>query len=382
MGIWTSIKNFFGIDKRKNIYMHLDEDTIKNNEIIKAQQQKIQAQQAQLSKIFASEKAKKEKEREKDKESEINKKLREQKLDLEAHKYGKIIWLGKFYYDIYVKNKNLPGKPCYMKKYKRFLEITDKNDEVVLGKWGDFGIMEGGKLCIKDSDGNLVSYGKSLNYILYKPDAFENMVRRGRFTIPVDKDGNWIEDMEYKELPEPIDVEYDGETGKVKKIIWSKIKTSEVKKIIADKLEKINYLSQELEMKESIIVKLKSQIDDMNRAIKIYENKANISETNLSKSLFRFVETEKRLDDLHTQLTKLTELKATYENLLDRKDEVIANVLKKLELTGEPKIDRLRAELKDDLEFYKAILPEKVEIKQEPIPEPKLITQPGEVIKR
>jgi hypothetical protein len=381
MGIIQSIKNFFGIDKRKNVYMHLDEDTIKNNEIIKAQQQKIQAQQSQLSKIFAFEKAKKEKDKEKDKESDINKKLNEQRLDLEAHRHGKIMWLGKFYYDIYVKNKNLPGKPCYMKKYKRFLEITDKNDEIVLGKWGDFGIMEGGKLCIKDSDGNLVSYGKNLNHILYKPDAFENMIRRGRFTIPMDKDGNYIEDLEYKEIQEPLDADYD-EDGRIRRIIWSKVKTSEVKKVIADKMEKINMLSGDLEMKESIIIKLKNQLDDIRRAMNIYENQSNISQTELSKSLFRFTETEKRLGDLHMQLTKLTELKATYENLLDRKDEVIQNVLKKLELTGESKLDRLRAELKDDLEFYKAILPERVEIKQEAPEEPKMITQPGEVIKR
>lgn len=361
--------------------MHLDEETIKNNEIIKAQQQKIQAQQAQISKIYAHEKAKNEKSQEKDKESEINKKLHEQKLDLESHRYGKIMWLGKFYYDIYVKNKNLPGKPCFLKKSKRFLEITDKNDEVVLGKWGDFGIMEGGKLCIKDSDGNLVSYGKSLNHILYKPDAFENMIRRGRFTIPMDKDGNWTEDIEYKEIQEPLDAEFDGE-GRIKKIMWSKVKVSEVKKVIADKMERINYLSNDLEMKESIIIKLKSKIDDLKRALSIYENQSNISQSELSKSLFRFTETEKRLGDLHMQMTKLTELKAIYENLLDRKDEVIMNVLKKLDLTGEPKLDRLKAQLKDDLEFYKAILPERIEIKQEAPQEPKQLIQPGEVIKR
>ena len=52
--------------KRKNVYMHLDEKTIKENEVIKAQQQKIQAQQSQLAKIQAREKAKQEKLKEKD----------------------------------------------------------------------------------------------------------------------------------------------------------------------------------------------------------------------------------------------------------------------------------------------------------------------------
>ena len=82
------------------------------------------------------------------------------------------------------------------------------------------------------------------------------------------------------------------------------------------------------------------------------------------------------------QITKLTELKATYENLIDKKDSLIEMVIKKLDLTGDPKSDRIKAEIKDDLEFYKSVLPDKVEIKQEAPPEPKIVTQPGDVIKK
>ena len=228
------------------VYTHLDEDRLKDNELIRALQQQNMAKDSQLSKIFAKEKEKKDKIKEKDKESEINKKLLEQKADLDANKHGKVIKLHKFYYDLLVKEK----------WKKKPLEIVDKNDEVVLANFGDFGIMTGGKLCIMDDKGELMAYGKNLSHVLYKPDAFENMVRRGRFTIPMDKDGNWMEDMEYKELPEPLDAEYDQETGKVVRIVWSKIKTSEVKKIIADKMEQIHYLSEELERSDNVIIKL------------------------------------------------------------------------------------------------------------------------------
>lgn len=366
MGIFSFLKR----KKKDKVYIHIDEDKLKENEIIKAQQQKVMALEAQLSKIYAHEKEKRDKIDDKKKVNELNKKLNEQKLDLDAHRYGKIVWLGKFYNDVLVKKK-FKKKP---------LEIVDKNDEVVLGKWGDFGIMEGGKFCIKDIDGNLMSYGKNLNQILYKPDAFENMCRRGRFTIPVDKDGNWLEDVEYKEIPEPLDAEFDEKTGQVKRIIWSKVKTSEVKKIIADKMEKINYLYQELEIKDSSMIKLKEQIDDLKRSLRIYEAQGNIAQSELSKALHKFIETEKRLGDQHSQIIKLTEMKATYENLIDRKDSLIDTLIKKLELTGEPKLDRLKASIKDDLEFYKAILPDRVEIKQEVEKEVKP-SQPGELIK-
>ena len=363
--------NFLKRDKRQNVFMHLNEEEIKRDEKIKALQQKIQAQESQLSRIFAKEKQKQDKEKETDKESEINKKLKEQELDLKANMHGKIIKLGRFY-------KHLLTN----KKFRNKLEICDKNDETVLAKFGDFGIMEGGKFCIIDRDGNLMAYGKNLNHVLYKPDAFENMFRRGRFLIPMDKDGNWTEDIEYKEIPEPIDAEFDEDTGKIKKIQWSKVKTSEVKKVIADKMEQINSLHQDLERSDSVIIGIKSEVNDLKRTLRIYDSQANIAQSELSRSIYRFIETEKRLGEMHTQITKLTELKASHEKLLDQKDNIIESVIKKLELTGEPKLDQIKASIKDDLDFYKAILPDRVEITQEPPPVEKPVTQPGDVIKR
>lgn len=359
--------------KPKRVYTHLDEELLKHNEIIKQQQQKISAQEAQLSKIFAIEKQKRDVQEDSKKENEFNRRLQEQKEELEAHKYGKVIKLGKFYKHLF-KNK----------KFREKLEIVDKNDEVILGKFGDFGIMEGGKLCILDANGDLMAYGKSLSHILYKPDAFENMARRGRFTIPMDKDGNWMEDLEYKEMPEPLDAEYEEDTGKIRhgSIIWSKVKTSEVKKIIQEKMETIHRLQGELETAEDLVRKKNKRIDDLTRDNRTNRAEADIAQSELSKSLNTFIETNKHLGDMHTQITKLTELKAMHQNLLDRKDEVIDGVIKKLELTGDPKADRIRGEIFKEIERYKALLPEKVEIKQEAPIEPRVPAQPGDVLNK
>lgn len=357
--------------KPVQVLTRIDEEKIKNDEVIKAQAQKISSQEAQLSKIFAIEKSKKDKVDEKKKENEFNKKLLEQKKELDAHRRGKIIKLGKFYKHYFED-----------KKFREKLEICDKNDEVVLGKFGDFGIMEGGKLCILDINGELMSFGKSLSHILFKPDAFENMARRGRFLIPVDKDGNWIEDIEYKEIPEPMDAVFDEETGKVIRINWSRVKTSEVKKVIAEKMEQINSLQDSLQDKETLVIKLRQKIDDLNRTLYVSRAEADISQSELSSNINKFIDTEKRFADMHIQITKLTELKAIHQNLLDRKDDIIDQLIKKLELTGEPKADRVRTEVYADLERMKAILPEKVEVKQEVVQERKETTNPMEVIKK
>lgn len=133
MSIIKSIIQFLGFDSRKTVYTPLNEEEIKTNEKIKALAQKVQSQQSQLARVQAKEKEKQDREKERDKESEVNKKLKEQELDLKAKKYGKKIKLSKFY-------KHLLAD----KKFKNKLEICDKNDEVVLGKFGDFVILEGG----------------------------------------------------------------------------------------------------------------------------------------------------------------------------------------------------------------------------------------------
>jgi len=355
---------------RKKVVSRLDEDRITDNEIIETQQGQIVARDSQIAKIYSKEKLKRDLEKESDKKNELNKKLREQKLDLDANKYGKVIKLKKFYKDL-MSNK-WKNKP---------LEITDKNDEVVLGRFGDFGFMEGGKMCIIDDKGEIMSYGKNINQVLYKADAFENMVRRGRFTIPMDKDGNWMEDIEYKEIPEPLDAEFDEETGKIKRIVWSKVKTSEVKKVIGLKMEEINMLSQELDLKENTIIKQKKQINDLKRSLMVTETESNISQSELSKNLNIFLESEKRRGEMHTQITKLTELKSMYENLIERKDEVISKMMSKIDQLADPNYEVIKASIKDDLEFYRAMLPEKVEIHQDLPIEQKQLVQPGNPIK-
>jgi Skp family chaperone for outer membrane proteins len=123
----------FGKPKQKTVYTPIDAERIKDNEIIKKQQQKIVAQEVQLSRQKAIDKQKEEREKEKDKESERNKKLKEQEKDLKANIHGKTIKLGKFYQKLFTD-----------KAFREKLEIVDKYDEVVLGKFGDFVLMEGG----------------------------------------------------------------------------------------------------------------------------------------------------------------------------------------------------------------------------------------------
>jgi hypothetical protein len=375
MGLYTSTKNIvksiLSIDNRKKVYTPLDPDLIKKDETVKALAQKVQAQESQLAKYKAKDKERVDKLKERDKESEQNKQLKEQALDLQANKYGKITSLNKFYNDLLV-----------VKRWKKKpIQITDKNYETVLGEFGDIVILEGGKLGIRDNKKNLLAYGSKLNQIFHKPDAFQNMVRRGIIAIPMDKDGNWIEDVEYQEVPEPLDQYYDEDSGKLK-IRWSKVKTSEVKKVIARIVEEKNDAMGELERVESTLIKLKLENDDLKMTLNTYRTNSEVAGSNLSQAIFKVNEMEKRFSDIHSENMKLMEMKSTYEGIIEAQRNVIERIKDKLDLTGDPKVDRERERIKDELEWARSILPEKVEIKQEAPPMPMPITQPGEVIKR
>lgn len=381
MGLFD-IFNIFRKDKRKTVYTPLNEDLIRRDEIVKAQQKKIMAQEAQLSQIYAHEKIKRDKEKDKEKEQKINKKLVEQSEDLRANRMGKMTNLDKFYYHIFF-NRIPEGKISrYYSNFAKNLEFRDRDNKTVLGKWGGMYIASGGKLVLKDINGDIVSFGKTLSHILYKPDAFENMARDSKLLLPVDENGIHIEDLEDKEIPEPIDFVFDDETGKVKRIVFSKVKFTEVRKYIERMAEDKNNLASELERAESVTIKIRRELDDLKRSLRMMEGQYYSAQSELSKNLNVFIETEKRTGDMHTQLVKLIELKSMYELLIEKKDQVIDTVMEKLKLTGERKLDLIKAELKDDLEYYKKILPNRIEIK-ESIESPSAIpVQPGEIIRR
>jgi len=365
-----TIKDWIFPDKRKKILMHLDESQIKENEIIKAQQQKIASYETYFGQLQAREREKKHEEEQEIINQELVEQANEEAKDLKANKYGKVTSLKKFF-----------TKYIYNKQFRNKLELCDKNGEIVLGKFGDIVLMEGGNLGILDSDNKIVSYGKTLSQVIYKSDGFENQINRNMILIPCDKDGNWTPDLDYMQMEEPLGVEgkFDDGTGK---IIWGKVKKSEVKKIVARLMQENQEVTQELEMQEQNILELKQSFDDLSRRYKLLENKSHSSESNLSQVMKVHSDMEARWGDMQNRLTNSTELNLMWQQVIDKKDQIINNILNKLEEATNTTYQRVKQEIMNDLQTYKGILPSQNTeiIKPEKLEEPPV--QPMQPIKK
>jgi ElaB/YqjD/DUF883 family membrane-anchored ribosome-binding protein len=358
------IKDWIFPDKRKDMFMHLDPDRIERDEIIKALIQKNNAQEAQLSRIFANEKEKQESGEQESINQETVHRLNEQKKDIDANKYGKVTSL-KLFFNRYFKDKQFRDK----------LELCDKNGETVLGKFGDLVLMEGGKIGILDSENKLVSYGRTLSQVIYKPDGFENQINRNMILIPCDKDGNWIPDIDYIEMEEPIG--YEGEYDGQGQIRWGKVKKKELKKLISDKEEQLREVTNNLEREETISQSLKRENDDLKRALEMSKTENYSKQSEVSQITNDFSQVNTKFNELYRRYSNLTELKATYEGLLAEKDAIIEKIKSKLEQTGDTNFEKAKKAVMQDIEFYEEKFKDKsIEISQPP--EPKVV--PGQVL--
>ena len=92
-------KNLF--KRKKEILIPLDEDKIRRDEIIKAQQQKIVALEAQIKQFLAEQHRKSEEEKLKDKDIEIKRRLNEREEELKNKDVEQSYSLGNLFYKLY-----------------------------------------------------------------------------------------------------------------------------------------------------------------------------------------------------------------------------------------------------------------------------------------
>ena len=321
MNIFKSFYRWlFNLDKKKQelpIAYPLEKELIDRDTIIKKLVKKLSAQDAQLSKVSAEEKLKEEEESEEEREQKLIKKVKEQVREVEEKKYGGSFSFGEFY-SFLLKNPRLREK----------LEITDRNDTKIFGKYGDFVILPDTCFGVTTSDGELVSYGKTLRHVIYKPESLGNHIRRGRIPLPCDKNGIFFPDIEEHKLPESI---YDKQTGKIK---WAKISEKPLKQLIIDRDRRIVSDSQYIERLEKTKSDLARNNNKLEREIQILKDNKETTRVELSKSIHLQKQYYRKLGTLQNKIVILEEKKKVLENLRNRLEEVNKKLLAKVEEIG------------------------------------------------
>lgn len=350
--------------KKQEVLLPLDPETIKANQTIKALSQQVQARDAQLaqqSAMISELQGSKQTDKQAKEIEEINR-LKEDEKELKKNKFGKSFSLTKFYWAFFRD-----------KKFREKLEICDKDDAEVLGKFGDLLFLDGGYIAITDIYGNILAYGKQLNHVIYKPDSLGNQIKRGRILIPYDKNYNPSVDLDDIALPEII---YDKEK---KTYRFTKHVTKTAQTLILEKDKQLREAMDYAEQLEKTNVAHKNRIDDLERSFKVSLTSTDTSNTELSKLTDKLLQYQTVNGSMHNQIVQLTEMKALNENTITRLENVVENLLGKVEEMGDKTEFRKALEtVKEVIDYAKTRLPKQITIQAPVEDKPKEITIPGQ----
>lgn len=371
MGLGKSLQNvgkfIFNIKDTPVVRYPLDEELIRKEKIIQAQQQQINARDTQLAKIQATKREQSESKKEEDYTKEVALRLQERQKELRDKRFKHTFSFRHFF--------NKVGSMKRPTKFGRKIEITDKDDKITMGLFGDIVSTDNGYLIITDLQGNVLHYAKDLPQLIWKPEALSNYMKRKRIPLAVDENMNRVFDFEQEE---DYDVTYDEEEQAYKETL---VRTRPVKQMLIEREELIREKNNVIERLEKMNVDKDHKILTMQQSIKVLENRANNSTTELTGVIDKYIHVENNLGEMHSKITKLTELKATYENLMEKQRSIIKELMRKLEKSGSRTLyEEAKHEVHDDIEFYGGILPQERLIERVEPEKPRVIPQPGQPI--
>lgn len=348
------------VDDRQTIGVPLDSDINQEN---KALRQENASLKAQTGKALAKLKEISEEDKEKNKEQEIIKELNKSNREIFLNRFGQTVSLTKFFREF-----------IHNRKFRESLELTDKDDKEVLSKLGDILVTENGELLVVDIHGNPMSHGNKLSNIIYNPATFGMQLKRGRLLMPYDKDFNpaqYLEDLEVNDVTFDKDLQEPRETTEFR---------GKVKDLLIQKVKKIYEQTDDIARLEGAITKLNTEVVDLKRAKKFWQNKAETNESELSQALASSTQFDSRLADMHRSNAKLQDYKVILEQRNEIQQQVINKIMSRLEQSDKTLYETVTEDIKGLIEWAKTVVPETVQITPEAPKKEVRIPNPGETI--
>jgi len=349
----------------KQVYQ-LKEESIRKDGTIRDLTKMVQSRDGQLARKSAEDNIKKEEDTDREIKEDYVKDLERQKSEIDDEKFKTNFSLNKFYeklFGIKIERKS---------KFGKNLELTDKDDEVSFGNFGEIVFLEGGHIGVTNSEGDLINTGKTLSQLFWKPDSLSNHLKRGRIPLTLTRDGKNIqtdlpEEYEDEEVPDMI---YDEEEGIYRE---SEVLTKPAKQIIIEKNEIIANQQTKWERLEQKFIDLKNELLDKQRAIRLLERDSSESQSELSKVMQNHMSLNSAISKMQNRIVSMTDKLALQEQLINYKDNVMQTLIDKLEKKDAMLTDEMAMEkLKEAIDWGQDKIPPR-EVRTEIIKEP---TQP------
>ena len=363
MGLKDFLNNLFA-KKREAVVMPLDPELVKENEIIKAQQQIIGSQQAKLGELLAEKNEERRQVDKKEKEKILIKELKQQEKQIKKNEVEKSVSFIRFLNDL-ADRKKLKGK----------IEVTDKEGNEIIGILGDIASIKGEFIALMDIYGNELVRGRQLDQVIYKPESLANYIRRKQIPIPYIKDREGMmhpfRDLEDIDHPDVIWNEVD------KVYETTTEKTDKVKYLLISKDKDIRYLKNEIARLENIISDLKIEKDDATREAKVRKNQSDNTQSRLSQVMSEFMNVQTMIGNMQRENQVLLETKISYEVIIERLEkinEILNMKVQQLGVKGD--MELVLGEVMKLIEWAKNNTPEVVTNYIQPEKQPEQVVQP------
>lgn len=367
MGFWKELWDLLLNKKRpQRVAYPLSDEQIKESQLFKDIVKKLRTVEGQLGREL-SEKAKKTEFEKKDWEEELKKSLKEKEQEIRRKKYQRSVSFFKVFNDL-----------SKEKKLKNKIEVVDREDKKVFGIFKDLIALDGGKLAItikgEKKAGKVVSIGRTLHEIIYKPDSLHNQLRRKKIMIPYDENGKYVPDTENIQMHDVMEME-DGRYAQASEKVFF------VKELLIKRDEENKNLRATIERQEALIVDLNAKLRDSSRANRVLQRDSDISETQLSETTNKLIKIQTNFMNMSNRLINLQEQFAYNEKALRSVEEQRVALLEKAQELGiKGDLEIALDHVKDVIEFAKANTPETVYIQPEKEEKPQRPIFPGQKI--
>jgi len=325
----------------------LPSEIIKRDQLINELTKEKESLKGQISNYLAKNKLKKEREKEFDEEQDTIKDLRGQIKEMNEEEYCGAFSFGKFYEKL-------------MKDKKFLIDITDRDDLVLFGEFGDFIILKNGDIGIVDKVGNVLSHGKQLNQIINKPGSLGNQLKRKKISLPCNKDMVFIPDLAEVFLPE-FTLDKKAKSGE--QLNWAKVSEKTLEEHLVKKEIQLHNQNEYIERIEKTKADLLRSNKQLKRENEIIKNSKKGIEVELSRNISNRKQFENKIGKLQNQITLLRKMKKLNDDMVNKLTKINDELRDKVEDMGvKSEFDKVLGTVQDLIDWSVSKLPQKVPI--------------------
>lgn len=304
-------------------HVSIDPQSVRDNNIINAQQNQIAELQGSLARYHSEELAERESEKDVKEEEVIKQHLNDQEFELQKRSLGKGFSMKQFWASYFgvpmVKAQNPSTKLSKALRYVTFDRSSD------IAPFDDI-LLSGNYFVLTTKNNKVVLRTQELNDLFQSVGALSRDVASGMIPINLDSEGGYVENLMMWKPAEVI----KGEDG----FEYKTARKEPLYKMLQDKEEIISDLRERLETEELTNIEMQNKLNDLESAIVVSQKSSEIANNEKSKMVDKITEIEKVFMRTQQDLTRLQNISIIDEDNIHKLETQVRKLRSEAERAG------------------------------------------------